>query len=327
MSVILRELFFLRDFVTKRTEWRTSVTASAHRQRQEMSWKSPKLLPLTEDCVKFNNYLHRRELEIKSECSTDGDLPEDTYKALASTTLAQIVVFNRRRPQEVETIKVEDYKAQVKSKKPIQDEIMQSLTMQEKLSLQGVRLIVVRGKRGRGVPILLPPNLKDSTDLLAKHNEGKEFLFARVGDTSSTPLRAYQVVAELADAAVPKLKYPKTIRCTKLRKHLATLSKLLDLKNELEQLANHMGHDISTHREYYCLPQETILLAKMSKLLNLASMGKLHQFKGKSLEDVALSSEDIIPDEVEEDEEDGLREKEHEADVQDTDEDEKTWSD
>ncbi|KAJ8048687.1 hypothetical protein HOLleu_01097 [Holothuria leucospilota] len=63
-----------------------------------------------------------------------------------------------------------------------------------------------------------------------------------------------------------------------------------------------MGHDIETHREYYRLPQETILLAKMSKLFNLASEGKLHKFKGKSLEDVAVSPEEVLSTEVAEEE-------------------------
>ncbi|KAJ8048688.1 hypothetical protein HOLleu_01098 [Holothuria leucospilota] len=82
----------------------------------------------------------------------------------------------KRRPQEVENIRVEDYKAQTTSKKAVHDEIMQSLTVPEKLSLERQTLLVARGKRG-GVPILLPPNLKQSTDLLAKYNEGKEFVF------------------------------------------------------------------------------------------------------------------------------------------------------
>ena len=55
----------------------------------------------------------------------------------------------------------------------------------------------------------------------------------------------------------------------------------------------------------------------MSKLLDLASAGKLHKFKGQSLADVAISSEDAPLTEEEE-------EEEHDADddMQCTDEDE-----
>lgn len=154
---------------------------------------------------------------------------------------------------------------------------------------------MVRGKRGRGVPILLPENLKESTDMLARYNKGRTYLFSRIGDRSSTPLRAYHIIAELADATEPPLKDPSTVRCTKLRKHLATLSQLLSLQeNELEQLAHHMGHNITTHGEYYRLPVETILLAKVSKLLCLAEEGRTHEFQGKSLSDVNICPEESV---------------------------------
>ena len=67
-----------------------------------------------------------------------------------------------------------------------------------------------------------------------------------------------------------------------------------------EQLANHMGHNIQIHREYYRLPQETVLLANMSKLLALTEKGELHKYSGKSLAEVQLDRHDTV--EVDEDE-------------------------
>ena len=189
----------------------------------------------------------------------------------------------------------------MQKKKTVHDEVRKSLTAPERIALKRLTLIIVRGKRGRGVPILLPPHLKESMDLLDEHNAGKLYMFSRESDSASTPIRAYQVMAQLASVATPKLKHPENVRCTKLQKHLATLSQLLDLKdNELEQLANHMGHDVTVHREYYRLPMETLLLAKMSKLLNLAQEGKTSQFKGKTLEEVSLSKDESLPPTYEE---------------------------
>lgn len=63
-------------------------------------------------------------------------------------------------------------------------------------------------------------------------------------------------------------KHPELLRSPKLKKHIATLSQILNLKdNELDILANFLGHDIRTHREYYRLPEESLQVAKMSKLL------------------------------------------------------------
>lgn len=108
-------------------------------------------------------------------------------------------------------------------------------------------------------------------------------------EDATTPLRGYVVMRKLSDKA--GLKHPENMRCTKLRKHIATLSQLLGLKsNELEQLATHMGHNIEVHREYYRLPQETLLLAKMSKLLSVAEKGELHKNQGKSLSEIEVSA-------------------------------------
>ena len=93
---------------------------------------------------------------------------------------------------------------------------------------------------------------------------GNRHFFARWSNDATTPNRASKVMGDLAKEA--KLKHPENMRCTKLRKHLATLSQVLDLqKNKLEQLANHMDHNIETHREYHRLPSTTLLLTKASK--------------------------------------------------------------
>lgn len=78
-------------------------------------------------------------------------------------------------------------------------------------------------------------------------------------------------------------KQPGNLTSTKLRKHVATVSQLLNLQtHELDQLATFMGHDIEVHREFYRLPEETLQMAKVLFALQ-DGMGK---FKGKSLDDI-----------------------------------------
>lgn len=69
---------------------------------------------------------------------------------------------------------------------------------------------------------------------------------------------------------------PEHLKSTHLRKHVATLLQILNLKNnELDQVADFLGHDIRVHREYYRLPEATIQLAKISKLLMAMEKGHL----------------------------------------------------
>ena len=62
---------------------------------------------------------------------------------------------------------------------------------------------------------------------------------------------------------------------------------------ELEELARHMGHELSVHRHFYRLQEDVTELAKISKLLIAVEEGKAHSFKGKALDDINLEGERI----------------------------------
>lgn len=83
-----------------------------------------------------------------------------------------------------------------------------------------------------------------------------------------------------------------SLTSTKLRKQTGTLSQVLNLSNtELDQLATFLGHDIRVHRQFYRLPEGTLQLAKMSKVLLALDQGRLAEFKGKSLDEIAIDPE------------------------------------
>ncbi|KAI4801795.1 hypothetical protein KUCAC02_019666, partial [Chaenocephalus aceratus] len=87
-------------------------------------------------------------------------------------------------------------------------------------------------------------------------------------------------------------KNPEYLRSTQLRKHVATLSQILNLKNnELDQLANFLGHDIRVHRDFYRLPEATIEIAKISKILLAMEKGSLAAYQGKSLDEIEIEDE------------------------------------
>ena len=85
------------------------------------------------------------------------------------------------------------------------------------------------------------------------------------------------------------LRNPAALRSTKLRKHIATLSTVLNLnQTDLRQLAVFMGHSIDIHHTYYRLPEATLQLAKISKILMAHETGRLGEFKGKSLDQIEI---------------------------------------
>lgn len=77
---------------------------------------------------------------------------------------------------------------------------------------------------------------------------------------------------------------------TKLRRQVATLSRVLNLNDmEEELLADFLGHDIRVHRKFYRLPDGTLQLAKISKVVMACEQGRLAEFKRKSLDEIFIN--------------------------------------
>ncbi|XP_035766010.1 uncharacterized protein LOC118454610 [Neolamprologus brichardi] len=76
---------------------------------------------------------------------------------------------------------------------------------------------------------------------------------------------------------------------------MATMSKILNLKdNEMDNLADFLGHDIRVHREYYRLPEGTLQLAKISKVLMAMERGQLSDFKGRNLDEINIDPQENV---------------------------------
>ena len=79
-------------------------------------------------------------------------------------------------------------------------------------------------------------------------------------------------------------KNPDNLRSTQLRKHIATMSQIPNLKNnELDQLANFLGHDIRVHRDFYRLPEANYRNGKKSQSFYLQWKKELLQNSRESL--------------------------------------------
>ena len=157
--------------------------------------------------------------------------------------------------------------------------------------------IVTRGKRGRPVPILLTPKMLCALELLVDQRiacgvlKGNIYMFAR--PEAMSHLRGSDCMRVMAAAC--EAKCPKALTSTKLRKHAATLSTVLNLTDtEMDQLANFLGHDIRIHREFYRLPDKTLQLAKISKVLMALEQGSLSDFHGKNLDEIEIDPDGMF---------------------------------
>ncbi|XP_053301945.1 uncharacterized protein LOC128460698 isoform X3 [Pleuronectes platessa] len=284
--------FFKKLYTSK---WAELVSHSALNTLSDAKYNKPSTLPFTEDVQMLHQFLQKSAESAFSKLKEEATA--QNYGRLANATLSQIIVFNRRRAGEVSKMRLKSFEQRDCSK--LHDDVAIGLSHVEQKLCNFFSRIEIMGKRGRKVAVLLTPSVLDALSLLiSKRSEcgicaTNVFLFARPKSMShyrgQDSLRVH--------ASQCGAKHPEHLRSTQLRKHVATLSQVLNLKNnELDQVADFLGHDIRVHRDFYRLPVPTTQLAKISKLLLTMEKGHLSSLQGKSLDEIELEEELALTD-------------------------------
>lgn len=289
---LYRRASAFHDLVEMR--WTEEVSSHALRTLYSRKRNNAQILPLTADITCLANYTKKVASEQMSILKKDqnGDV-QAAWVTLAEMSLTRIITFNRRRQGEASKMKLCDYTSNCST--GVQETALEeTLTDFEKALCKSLCRVEIVGKRGNTVPVILTADMKQQVDMLnAKRDQvgisqDNPYIFARACKGSNSHIRGSDCLRKAAEACGAK--QPQSLRSTKLRKHIATVSQVLHLnENELEVLAKFMGHDIRTHRAYYRLPDETMQLAKMSKfLLSLEKPGSLTALAGKSWKDMEI---------------------------------------
>ncbi|KAL4710136.1 hypothetical protein ACJJTC_016538 [Scirpophaga incertulas] len=248
----------------------TSIKHQAATDLNKKKWNKITIIPLANDLKILKAYL-RKKSEQSAKKINEGSYTVATYIELLETVYCRVLLLNRRRPGELQRLYLHDYlenDTMLSNEK--YEEFDRALTVSERILVKKFKRVVIRGKRGRGVPVLFTEEVQnDIKTLLSQSNLGQ--------------------------------KNPKAISSTRLRKHLATLSQVFSMtENDMEQLATFMGHTNEVHRKSYRLPDDVYQTAKISKLLLLMEDGKADLYKGKNLNDIELDlNEELKGDNVE----------------------------
>lgn len=254
-------------------KWNALVSATALRKNVEAKWNAPALMPFTEDVQRMHQFLCEK---LKEWSITLSESPTKAWIALAKVCLTHTILFNRRREGEVASMPRSAFLSRDTSDH--HQDLDWALSEVEKKLCRHFSTIVTRGKRGRAVPIPLTLNMFRALELLVQQREAcgvlqdNIYMFARPAAMSH--LRGSDCIRDFAKACGAKC--PKALSSTKLRKHAATLSTVLNMTDtDMDQLANFLGHDIRIHREFYRLPDKTRQLAKISKVSLALESGRL----------------------------------------------------
>ncbi len=248
------------------SEWAGHVSHAALATLSKSKFIKPSTIPFTQDVQLLHQYLEKKSVEAFE--SLKNHESSQTYAELAKVTLTQVIIFNRRCAGEVSKMMLECFKKINQTE--LHEDIALSLSPFEQNISKHFSRVEIMGKKGRKVAILLNPELERAIQLIVEKRDACEvdrdnpFLFGRPKCSPTSFFSGQDCIRLFASQCGAK--NPEHLRSTQLLKQVATMSQILSLKdNELDQLANFLGHDIRVHRDYYRLPDATIEIAKNLK--------------------------------------------------------------
>ncbi|XP_056441610.1 uncharacterized protein LOC130379052 isoform X1 [Gadus chalcogrammus] len=289
----------LENVVTFRTlkekKWDEWVSSHALRNLRESKWNKPLLIPYCEDVVRLHNHIDTERPKYRSNLETAPN--KRNWLSLAKLTLCEVIVFNRRREGEVSKMFLTDFL--LRNTFASNPDLDLALTDVEKKLCKYFERVEIKGKRDKKVPVLLSPDMVSSIQMLVTYRgrcavpPENVYLFGR--PEAESHVRGSDAIRAFAHEC--GVKDPQTLTSTRLRKQMATMSQVLNLKdNEEDCLAGFMGHNIRVHRQYYRLPEGTLQVAKVAKLLMACERGELSQFKGMTLDEISIDPTEEVPE-------------------------------
>ncbi|XP_043267677.1 uncharacterized protein [Venturia canescens] len=266
----------VEDFLKLLAEgYGTSINRVATETQAQNNRRKKISLPSTDDIKKFYDYLSAER--IKYFESLKEKFSVLAWRKLAETTVLSLLIFNRRRPGEIERLYVEDFQHHQTIDSIANKDAYAALSDEgKKLARTYVRL-EIRGKLGRGVPVLVHSTIFECLELLLHHRENagispkNPYLFALISNDKDRfrYLRACNLMRKYSIESGAVI--PNSLRATKLRKHLATHCLNLNLSNgQVTDLANFMGHEEKIHKNIYRQPVLQTDIVQMSNILKLA---------------------------------------------------------
>ncbi|KAG5866065.1 hypothetical protein JTB14_025261 [Gonioctena quinquepunctata] len=286
------------------SNWRFGISNQAGNDVNLGRWNKITVVPLASDLEKLRKYLISMANEAVEKLP-DSEHDNISLSILLETVFCRVILLNRKRPGELQRMFLATYVNSEGTQKNHEG-------FSEKILLNTLKRVVIRGKRGRGVPVLSGIDVQKHVQVLIRLrknfvSDNNPHLFAL--PSSTTSIYGYKVFQKYARACGAE--NPNAITWSRLRKHLATSTQLFDRnENKIEQLATSMGHTIGVHENSYRLPDDIYQTAKISKLLILMEDGRGKDFKGRKLNEIELNlEENLLEKEAEVTEDKNLDEK------------------
>ncbi|XP_074097653.1 uncharacterized protein LOC141526516 isoform X2 [Cotesia typhae] len=256
------------EFPTRINTLARNVLTQQKRHKQEF-------LPVMDDINSFRDYVESNLVQA-IEALTEG-FTYYAWKKLSQCTLIFILLFNRKRPGELERIRIDDFK-KAKSFEGTNKDEYHRLSENDKELVDEYLRIEFSGKKGREVPLLLSTGMRSFINTILLHRPAagvhtdNPFIFGLPGfdGTRYKHLEACVLMRNFSKRC--NAKFPDRLRAAGLRKHFATTVASLKIDEcQIYDVSNFMGHAEKIHRDYYRQTVVTRDVCGVSKILEVAS--------------------------------------------------------
>ncbi|XP_045488679.1 uncharacterized protein LOC123690070 isoform X1 [Pieris rapae] len=141
------------------SNWKYDVSTQAATDLNKKKWNKITIVPLANDLKILKEYLNKKSFDAAIKIK-EGIKTTETYTQLLETVYCRVLLLNRRRPGELQRITVHDYLESVNNDSNKYEEFDRALTASERILVKKFKRVVIRGKRGRGVPVCLIKKFK-----------------------------------------------------------------------------------------------------------------------------------------------------------------------
>ncbi|TRZ00867.1 hypothetical protein DNTS_034087 [Danionella cerebrum] len=207
----------------------------------------PQMLPLLSSLSSLILYLRRLQHSAFISLTR---LPQssEAWRLLCHSSLALLILYNRRRECEVSKLTISEYQARVTPRCPNSGcpvvtqaltPLEASLSPFERLVLPHLPRVGVQGKRGRVQPLIIPPHSEACLEMLLQTRAGvgidpqNPYVFARPYHSPATPLRGTDLLRSLARSSGTR--HPRALTQACVRRQVAILTQLLMLSEGEEK--------------------------------------------------------------------------------------------
>ncbi|KAI8437386.1 hypothetical protein MSG28_011719 [Choristoneura fumiferana] len=154
--------------------WKFDVSSQACSDLNLKKWNKVTMVPLASDLKLLKDHLCEKAKTAASKLSLVDSTDVEAYITLTETVYCRVILLNRRRPGELQRLLLSTYQ-ECRNENNAYEEFYRAISATEKLLINSFKRIVIRGKRGRGVPVLFTEDTQRDIDLLqyVRHAEDR----------------------------------------------------------------------------------------------------------------------------------------------------------